>query len=76
MNDHESFNVFFRSKRDQYLVEIRKHKNENALVAKRRKLMSSSSTSGRDESQAQSSSQPIDRQNVRVSRWNKLINTF
>jgi len=61
MNAHESFNMFFRSKRDQYLVEIRKHKNENKLLAKRRKLVSGSSASVGEESRVPRDSQPIDR---------------
>jgi len=64
MDAHESFNLFFRSKRDQYLVEIRKTKNENQLLVKRRKLINGSSLSTRDESQVQMVPQPEDRHSV------------
>jgi len=66
MNAHESFNMFFRSKRDQYLVEIRKTKNENKLLAKRRKLVSGSSTSAGEENRVQGDSQPVDRRTVKI----------
>jgi len=41
MNELEAFNNFFKAKRDQYLVEIRKQKNGQHILAKRIKLAES-----------------------------------
>jgi len=54
MNAHEAFNNFFKSKRDQYLVEIRKQKNDKHILTKRMKLMKQA-TETKQESDSSSS---------------------
>jgi len=43
MEAQEDFNNYFKLKRDQYLVEIRKGKNNRFLTAKRLKFAAASS---------------------------------
>lgn len=38
MNTEQDVNIYFKNKRDQYVVDIRKKKNDDFIQKKRRKL--------------------------------------
>lgn len=48
MNSFDDINLYFKAKKDQYMVEIRKKKNDEFIQQKRKKLTDPSSTRSND----------------------------